>query len=142
MNLSLEEEIQFQGHQNILSLHPKTIEITKDPNLTKKGDCIVGVSANKACDDLDFELKRRLKTKGNVVKIQIIVEPYQFELAGFGSDSLKITHKHDIVLRKSTYVDSRTLIVSCDRSAADIPRDLIKLLACSEARGLLRIRVE
>jgi uncharacterized protein len=138
----LEEEIIFQGHESILSLHPKTIEITKDPHLTKKGDCIVGVSANKGCDDLDIGLRQKLRTSGNVVKIGIIVEPFQFNLAGLGSDNLEITHKHDIVLRKSSYVDSRTLIVSCDKSAIDIPRKLINALTNSEAKGLLRIKVE
>ena len=36
-------EIPFTGHKNILSLHKKTIEITKDSQLTVNGDCIVGV---------------------------------------------------------------------------------------------------
>jgi len=138
----LEEEIIFQGHENILSLHPKTIEITKDPHLTKKGDCIIGVSANKACHDLDIGLREKLRTSGSVVKIGIIVEPYQFEMVGLGSDNLEITHKHDIVLRKSNYVDARTLIVSCDKSAIDLPRKLINALTNSEAIGLLRIKVE
>jgi hypothetical protein len=138
----LEEEIIFQGHKNILSLHSKTIEITKDSNLTKKGDCIIGVSANKACDDLDNSFKQKLRTSDTVVKIGIIVEPYVFSLAGFGNNNLEIIHKHDIVMRKSNYVDSRTLIVSCDKSAIDIPRNLIKALTNSEAKGILRIKIE
>ena len=138
----MEEEIIFQGHKNILSLHHKTIEITKDTHLTKKGDCIIGVSANKACHDLDIGLREKLRTSGSVVKIGIIVEPYQFDMVGLGSDNLEITHKHDIVLRKSNYVDARTLIVSCDKSAIDIPRKLINALTNSEAIGLLRIKVE
>lgn len=138
----MEEEIIFQGHENILSLNPKTIEITKDPHLTKKGDCIIGVSANKACHDLDIGLREKLRTSGNVVKIGIIVEPYQFDMVGLGSDNLEITHKHDIVLRKSNYVDARTLIVSCDKSAIDLPRKLINALTNSEAIGILRIEVE
>ncbi|MGI0066726.1 MAG: DUF371 domain-containing protein, partial [Nitrosotalea sp.] len=36
-------EISFHGHENVRSLHPKSIEITTDPNLTVNGDCIVGV---------------------------------------------------------------------------------------------------
>jgi uncharacterized protein len=142
IDLSLEEEITFQGHKNILSLHSRTIEITKDANLTNKGDCIVGVSANKACVDLDISLKQKLRKSGTVVKIGIIVEPYEFNLAGFGNNNLEITHKHDIVLRKSNYVDSRTLIVSCDKSAIDIPRYLINALTNSEAKGILTIKIE
>lgn len=138
----MEEEITFQGHKNILSLHSRTIEITKDSVLTKNGDCIVGVSANKACDDLDPALKQKLRTSDTVVKVGIIVEPYEFNILGLGNNHLQVTHRHDIVLRKSNYVDSRTLIVSCDKSAIDIPRYLIKALSDPETKGLLRVRLE
>ena len=138
----MEEEITFQGHKNILSLHIKTIEITKDSNLTKNGDCIVGVSANKACNDLNPALKSRLRTNGTVVKITIVVEPHEFELTGYGSNGLDITHEHDIVLRRSNYVDSRTLVVSCDKSAFDIPRKMVSSLMNSQVRGIMRIVVE
>lgn len=138
----MEEEITFQGHKNILSLHSRTIEITKDSVLTKNGDCIVGVSANKACDDLDPALKQKLRTSDTVVKVGIIVEPYEFNILGLGNNNLQVTHKHDIILRKSNYVDSRTLIVSCDKSAIDIPRYLIKALSDPETKGLLRVRLE
>lgn len=138
----MEEEISFQGHKNIVSLHTRTIEITKDSNLTKSGDCIVGVSANKACNDLNPALKSRLTTKGTIVNITIIVEPHEFELYGYGNNGLDITHEHDIVLRKSSYVDSRTLVVSCDKSAVDIPRNMVSSLTNSQVKGIMRITVE
>jgi hypothetical protein len=138
----LEEEITFYGHKNILSLHPRTIEVTKDPNLTKNGDCIIGVSANKACDDLNISVKKKLRTKDTIVKMKIIVDQDEFELTGIGNTDLSISHKHDIVLRKSNYADSRTLAISCDKSAIDIPRDLVNLLTVSDARGILRITIE
>jgi len=138
----LEEEITFQGHKNVLSLHSATIEITKDPNLTKKGDCILGVSANKACNDLNSSIKDRLRKTGTVVKISIVVEPFEFEVSGYGSKTLEISHDHDIVLRKSNYVDSRTLAVSCDKSASDIPRNLVTLLTNAETKGMMKISVE
>jgi hypothetical protein len=138
----LEEEITFQGHINVLSLHSRTIEITKDPNLTKKGDCILGVSANKACNDLNPSLKDRLKKSSTFVKISIVVDTFVFELSGYGSNTLQVSHGHDIVLRKSNYVDSRTLAVSCDKSAFDIPRNLVSLLTNPETKGIMRISLE
>ena len=138
----MEEEITFQGHINVLSLHSRTIEITKDPNLTKKGDCILGVSANKACNDLNSSLKDRLKKSSTFVKISIVVDPFVFELSGYGSNTLEVSDGHDIVLRKSNYVDSRTLAVSCDKSAFDIPRNLVSLLTNPETKGIMRISVE
>lgn len=138
----MEEEITFQGHINVLSLHSRTIEITKDPNLTKKGDCILGVSANKACNDLNPSLKDRLKKSSTFVKISIVVDTFVFELSGYGSNTLQVSHGHDIVLRKSNYVDSRTLAVSCDKSAFDIPRNLVSLLTNPETKGIMRISLE
>jgi len=141
-DLTLEEEITFHGHKNVLSLHARTIEITKDSNLTKNGDCIIGVSADKSCNDLNTALKARLRTNGTIVKITIVVEPYEFELSGYGNKGLGITHQHDIVLRKSNYVDSRTLVVSCDKSALDIPRNMVSSLTNSQVKGIMRIVVE
>lgn len=138
----MEEEITFYGHKNVLSLHSRTIEITKEANLTKKGDCILGVSANKACNDLNILLKDKLRTTGTVVKISIVVEPFEFEVSGYGSNTLEISHDHDIVLRKSNYADSRTLAVSCDKSAFDIPRNLVTLLTSTETKGMMKISVE
>ena len=43
--------IPFTGHKEILSLHEKTLEITKDDSLTPQGDCIVGVNSNISCFD-------------------------------------------------------------------------------------------
>ena len=141
-DLTLEEEITFQGHKNVLSLHARTIEITKDSSLTKNGDCIVGVSANKSCNDLNTALRARLRTNGTIVKITIVVEPYEFELSGYGNKRLDITHEYDIVLRKSNYVDSRTLVVSCDKSALDIPRNMVSSLTNSQVKGIMKIVVE
>ena len=47
-------EIPFSGHKNVLSLHKKTVEITKEPHLTVNGDCIIGVNAGIACVDLSL----------------------------------------------------------------------------------------
>jgi len=37
-------DIKFSGHKNIRSTHKNTIEITKDPNLTINGDCIIATA--------------------------------------------------------------------------------------------------
>ena len=54
--------VPFLGHKNILSLHEKTIEITKDSELTTNGDCIVDVSYKnlRAHETLPYIQERRL----------------------------------------------------------------------------------
>ena len=53
----VQDEIIFYGHPNVRSTHTRTIEITKAPTLSLRGDCIIGVNANKACRDLKPTLK-------------------------------------------------------------------------------------
>ena len=64
-------EIPFQGHKNILSLHQKTLEITKDDELTSNGDCIVGVSANIACLDLPEKMKKKIRNPKTKITFSI-----------------------------------------------------------------------
>jgi hypothetical protein len=136
------EEIAFKGHPNIQSLHARTIEITKDKHLTLNGDCIIGIDANKACKDLDTDLKKRIKTNDSNVEIELIVEPYSFSIKGSGNDNLLLTNEHDIVLRKSKFICDRTLSINCDFSAFEIPREIINSLKDASKIGIMRIRVE
>ena len=57
----ISEEVLFTGHSNVQSLHSRTIEITKDKELTLRGDCIIGVNANKSCKDLSDKIKEKIK---------------------------------------------------------------------------------
>jgi len=138
----LTEEIQFCGHKNIRSLHTRTIEITKDPNLTLNGDCIIGVSATKSCSDLTSAIKNKIRRNQSIVEIDLIVEPFSIKIHGIGNDNLLLTHLHDIVLRKSNFICDRTLCLSCNVSAIQIPRKMIDLLKDPSKQGLLVIGVE
>ena len=64
--MTILEEIDDYGHENILCTHTTTIEITKENHLTKKGNCILGICASKACFDLNSELKKNLQKKKNL----------------------------------------------------------------------------
>ena len=68
----VQDEVIFYGHANIRSVHPRTIEITKDPNLTLRGDCIVGIGANKSCSDLSQILGRLRKADSSIANIEIM----------------------------------------------------------------------
>jgi hypothetical protein len=138
----LEEEIKFFGHKNIKSLHSRTIEITKDKFLTPNGDCIIGVNANKACNDFSARLKDKIATEDSNIHIQIIVEPFTFEIRAKGSSDLKLQHSHDIVIRKSKFVCQRTAGLCCNFAASDIPRSMINLLKDPLKSGIMRISVE
>jgi hypothetical protein len=138
----VEDEVIFYGHPNVLSLHPKTIEITKDGYLTPRGDCIIGLKANKACADLNETLKGRLKSNSAIVKIELMVGNESFVINGKGDERLNLLSPHEIVIRKTNFVCPRTLSVGCDKSSLELPRKMVKMLHDRHTRAIFRIAVE
>ena len=98
-------EIEFSGHKNIRSNHKKTIEITKESNLTLHGDCIIGVDATSSCADLPQEIKDKLKIPGTKITFSIRVGEHEFVLYGKGHPDLILSHSKDIVIRKNCYYE-------------------------------------
>jgi len=135
-------QIKFSGHKNIRSLHPKTIEITKESHLTPRGDCIVGVNATCGCKDIPSRMKKKLKNPNSTIKFSIDVNDYSFKFSGKGHKNLLLTHSDDIVIRKSNFVCPRTLAVSCNQASDSIPRKIIQLLQDPKAKGVLTIDVQ
>ena len=138
----ISDEVIFKGHPNVQSLHARTIEITKDKDLTLNGDCIIGINANKGCKDLDLGIKKRIKKNDSLIEICLIVEPYSFTIKGFGDDNLLLTNEDDIVLRKSKFVCDRTLSINCNFSSLEIPREIINSLKDPSKIGTMQIKVE
>jgi len=134
-------EIPFHGHKNVLSLHEKTIEITKDEELTSNGDCIVGVSANISCADLPEKMKKKIQNPKTKIMFSIRAGGKKFTIQGNGSEKLSLKHTKDIVLRKSAFTCSRTIAINCDKASSDIPRDFVKILQNSKTKGSMIIEV-
>lgn len=118
------EEIQAHGHHNVQARHKTTLEITKEDYLTKKGDCIIAINADKGMSGLSEEFKKKLKN-GAKIKITISCEGIEDTLEAEGSPNLTLDHKTDIVIRKSEYICPRTLAIKANKSASDLRRDLI-----------------
>ena len=138
----VQDEVTFYGHPHIQSLHAKTIEITKDEHLTPKGDCIIGVKANKACADLEESLKHRLKSNTAVVRIEVMIGDDSFLITGRGDERLSLLNVQDIVIRRTNFVCPRTMSVLCDSASSDVPRKLVRMLQNPEAKGIFRITLE
>ena len=132
-------EIPFSGHRNILSLHKKTIEITKDSELTMNGDCIIGTSAGISCKELPEKFKKKVQNPDSEIIFTIKVGEYSFTIHGNGSKKLTLKHPNDIVLRKSAFTCSRTIAINCDKASDDIPRSMIKTLQNPKITGKMII---
>jgi len=109
------------GHENITATHPTTIEITKDSELSLRGDCIIGVKANfNKKELLDFiKNKKKLVIKIRVDNLEEIIEC---------KPNPNFNDSHEIVIRKSKYLSQRTLGINSNRAASDLSNEIVKKL--------------
>ncbi|MFQ6010718.1 MAG: DUF371 domain-containing protein [Nitrososphaerales archaeon] len=132
------DEIFFRGHGAIQSMHPTTLEITKESSLSERGTCIVGVQSTKGCADLSKDLKRKLSRDVSRVIISLSVEEQEFLIYARGSGMLQLTDSRDLVIRKSDFHCPRTAVLGSSAAAIDIPRSMVKELKSSKTTGTLR----
>ena len=126
-------KIMAKGHENVLSLHKSTFEITKDKDLSLAGDCIIGLDIDKSMVDFPQEFKEKLANDDTKVIVELKTPNASDTIEGFGHHDLSLSHPTDIVCRKSTFVCSRTLMIKSNKAAIDLNRDLIKDLANGES---------
>ncbi|MCW4055254.1 MAG: DUF371 domain-containing protein [Candidatus Bathyarchaeota archaeon] len=116
------EVITAWGHQNISATNERTLEITKETHLTKRGDCIVAVAADKGLQDLSDSFKTLLTNDDAKLTVDIQAGGRFVTVEARGDSRLTLSHLTDLVVRKSSYVCPRTLAVRADVVAADFPR--------------------
>jgi uncharacterized protein len=106
------------GHKNILATHQKTLEFTKDRDLSKRGDCIVGVNA-------DFELDKikEIALKNETIRITILTDGLKEEI--ISKVNRDFDSEHEIVLRKSEFLSARTLGTRADKASSDLNKELV-----------------
>lgn len=125
--MTIIDTIEIMGHPFIQCIHNTTIELTKDNYLTKKGTCILGIKASKACYDLNPLLKKKIR---NGAKIDVIIKVDEIcdSFCGYGNKKLTLLSKKDIVFRKSDFICDRTILVNCTKSSNELSRNIIKRL--------------
>lgn len=137
----VKEVIFARGHENILATHETALEITKEPNLSKKGNCVIAVSADKALNDLSLKFKDNLRREDS--KVTILIEAGQIAetVNASGDPSLILTHPSDLVVRKSSYICNRTLAVKADRASCDLSRILVEKLRNPKQRVKITLKL-
>jgi hypothetical protein len=121
----LRETIIAHGHENVAATHRTTFEITKETHLSRDGDCIIAVGANKALDDLSPEFKENLRKDGAKITVLIEVNGVTEIVTAVGNSRLALMHPTDIIVRKSGYVCNRTLAIHADKAANELSRELV-----------------
>jgi len=128
-----------RGHPNITARHKTTLMITKEPQVGTKGDCIIGVCAERSVLDLPNEIKEEIKA-GKEICITIKVGETSETVRARGHPLLPLNNPTDMVVRKSNYICGRTLAIFADRASGDLSRKFVHLLQRSDA--VLDITVE
>ncbi len=136
------ETIRAFGHANIKAIHPTTLMFTKDKSLSKNGDCIVAVAADKALVDLSAEFKDRLRKPNAKLTILIEADGLKQQISSFGSPKLILTHPTDVVVRKSDYISDRTLAIGADKASRDLLRPFIEKLRNPKQEVKITLAVE
>jgi hypothetical protein len=122
------EIIIAYGHENVSATHQTTLEITKEKCLSKKGNCVIAVAADKAIDDLRLEFKKRLRNDQAKLVVRIDAGGINETVNAVGDSHLILAHPTDIVVRKSPYICKRTLAIRADKCASELSRDLVNKL--------------
>ena len=129
------------GHANILATHPSTVEFTKDVHLSKNGDCILVVAADKGLMDLSPEFIDALKKPNAKLIVKIEVGEVSEEIVAEGSSRLALMHPVEMVLRKSEFVSERTLGIRADKAAKDLSRVLVDKLKNPNQMAKITLKV-
>ena len=123
------ETIRCRGHPLVLGTHPTTFEVTCGEHLTKNGNCIIGIAADKGCAGLSPAFKAVLAHDDAVLVTRLACNGIVVEVRSRGSSRFTLDHPTDMVWRKSPFVCGRTIGIQSDRIAKTLPRELIATLA-------------
>ncbi len=140
--MQLVEELSAQGHVNVTARHSTTFEITRDTNLTSRGDCVIAVNASKGPRDLSAEFRNLCSHNESRILLELEVGGIVDSIEGRGSPKLTFSHSREMVGRKSSYVSLRTIMIRCNKAARDLDRELIHALTSPNSRLIARITVE
>ena len=120
--------IQFkaQGHPNIRSTHKTTLMTTTEPELTTRGDCIIAVKAETGLAQLPYKVKQAARNPETKITLTLKTCNNTFTAQGRGHPNLTYKDPIDMVARKSSYTCGRTLMISSDKAAIDLQKELVK----------------
>ena len=121
------------GHPNITAVHKSTFELTVDKDLTPRGDCIIGVKSEYSAYTLPDSVKNLLRDDRSIIIISLEAAGFKDRICAYGSKNFTLQSETSIVIRKSGFIDDRTIGIFSNKAARDINRDLISYLKREDA---------
>ena len=135
------EYVIAKGHENIRAMHPTTFEITKENRVTPKGDCIIGISANKSPKQFNRFFKNIARKENSTLLAVLLADNVYDYVVGRGSKELTFNDNLRMVFRKSSYISDNTVMINADKAAKDINRELIGKLKNGETLHVFLIAI-
>ena len=132
INMEVCEIIHCRGHPLVIGNHTTTFEVTREDHLTKNGNCIIGISADKGCAGLSDGFKRVLANDDAILVTRLSSGDVTVEVKSHGSSRFTLDHPSDMVWRRSSFVCGRTIGILSDHVAADLPKVLITNLVAGK----------
>lgn len=118
------------GHPSIRATHRKTLELTREREITERATCVVGVGV-----EIDEEALAMLHGR---VELSLSVGDMTETVRGRLNPAFR--PGDPLVVRRAAAVTRDALVVEADRAASDLPRSFVAALSDGTAR--IGIRVE
>ncbi len=133
------EIVLAKGHSNITARHKNAIEVTKAASLGIRGDCIIGVAADRGLSQFSEEFKRGARALGSKIRVVLRAGDIEEVVLGEGHPDLSLEDGEDIVIRRSDFLCTRTLMIKADKGSRDLDRRLIDALKDGRASLTMEI---
>lgn len=131
--------VRARGHPEVTATHPTTLMITKDEEIGPRADCVLAVSADKSVVDLRDATKQAIRY-GHQIEVTIEAGGLKEVIRGRGHGNLTLSDTTDIVIRKSSFICGRTLMIGADKAAIDLRRGFVERLRDAKAKVLVAIK--
>ncbi|MDD1684788.1 MAG: DUF371 domain-containing protein [Methanoregula sp.] len=134
--MEAQEIIRCHGHPLVRGTHPTTFEVTCENYLTRKGNCIIGIAADKGCAGLSPVFKSVLAHNDAHLVTTLACHGEKAEIHSHGSSQMLLDHPTDMVWRKSTFVCGRTIGIQSDYVALTLPKAFVQNLIAGKEMEL------
>ncbi len=137
--MEAQEIIRCHGHPLVRGTHPTTFEVTCENYLTRNGNCIIGIAADKSCAGLSPVFKSVLAHNDAHLVTTLACYGEKVEIHSHGSAQMLLDHPTDMVWRKSTFVCGRTIGIQSDYVALTLPKALVQNLIAGKEMELILV---
>ncbi|MGC8953213.1 DUF371 domain-containing protein [Desulfurococcus amylolyticus] len=125
----VEAEIVYaRGHPRIKATHVTTLEISREEYLTERGDCIIGIGADRSPKDFSRVFKEALRRDDSILLAVIRVGGLVDIVLAQGSSGLIVDSPVKLIIRRSSFIEPATIGIKANKAARDIDRRIIQML--------------